>query len=68
MNTPKTKLDVIMKTLPKGVRPTISQLSEPEWLDVNLVLDEKLVRELIPDLKEAGAEDIVEYPLNKLIH
>ena len=68
MNTPKTKLDAVMKILPDGIRPTISQLSDSEWLDVNLILDDKLVRELIPDLKEAGAEDIVEYPLNKLIH
>ena len=68
MNTPKAKLDAVMKVFPKGARPTISQLSDSDWLDVNLILEEKLVRELIPDLKEAGAEDIVEYPLNKLIH
>ena len=67
MNTPKSKLDSVMKILPPNIRPTISQLSDREWVDINLVMDEKLVREMIPDLKEAGAEDIVEYPLNKLI-
>ena len=68
MNTPKSKLDAIMKILPPEMKPTISQLSDPEWADIHLIMDERLVREMIPDLKEAGAEDIVEYPLTKLIH
>ena len=68
MNTPKSTLDDLIKVLPSHAKPTISHLSDPEWVDVNLILEEKQVRELIPDLKEAGAEDIVEYPINKLIH
>ncbi len=68
MNMPKKSLDAVMKILPPGMRPTISELSDPDWVDVNVILDESLVREIAPDLKSAGAEDIAEYPLNKIIH
>lgn len=57
-----------MKTFPPGKKPTISELSDKGWVDVNVILEEKLVRDIVPDLKKAGAEDIVEYPLNKIIH
>ena len=68
MNVPKNKLDAVMKILPSGMKPTIAELSDKNWVDINVILDERKVRELVPDLKHAGAEDIVEFPLNKLIH
>jgi ATP phosphoribosyltransferase len=49
-------------------RPTISQLSVPGWCAIETIIDEKQVRELIPKLKQAGAEGIIEYPLNKVIY
>ena len=52
---------------PELRRPTISQLSEEPWVAVHTILEEKTVREIIPKLKEAGAEGIVEYPLNKIV-
>lgn len=68
MNVPKSKLDTIMKILPSGMKPTMAELSDKNWMDLTVVIDEQLVRNLVPDLKQAGAEDIVEYPLNKIIH
>jgi ATP phosphoribosyltransferase len=53
--------------LPALKRPTISALSEDGWLAVNTILDESAVRTIIPRLKDAGAQGIVEYPLNKII-
>ncbi|MBI4383556.1 MAG: ATP phosphoribosyltransferase [Nitrospinae bacterium] len=68
MNVPKSKLEAVMKILPQGMRPTLAELSDKNWLDMTVIIDEKLVRDIVPDLKQAGAEDIVEYPLNKVIH
>jgi ATP phosphoribosyltransferase len=68
LNAPKEKLDEIVKIFPSGKKPTVSELSDPEWVAINVILEEKLVRDCVPDLKKAGAEDIVEYPLNKIIH
>ena len=48
-------------------KPTISTLSDDEWLAVNTILDETTVRTILPRLKEAGAQGIVEYPLNKIV-
>ncbi len=67
MNTPKSALDAIMKILPPGIKPTVAELSDPKWVDLTVILEEKLVRDIVPDLKTAGAEDIVEFPLNKVI-
>ena len=67
MNTPKSALDAIMKILPPGIKPTVAELSDPQWVDLTVILEEKLVRDIVPDLKTAGAEDIVEFPLNKVI-
>jgi ATP phosphoribosyltransferase len=53
--------------LPALKRPTISQLSDEEWVAVNTILDESTVRDIIPRLKQAGGEGIVEYPLNKIV-
>jgi ATP phosphoribosyltransferase len=47
--------------------PTVSPLSDPEWVAVNTIVDEDVVRTLIPRLKAAGAQGIVEYPLNKIV-
>ena len=68
LNAPKEKLDEIVKIFPSGKKPTVSELSDPKWVAINVILEEKLVRDFVPDLKKAGAEDIVEYPLNKIIH
>ena len=68
LNAPKDKLDEIVKIFPSGKKPTISELNDPKWIAINVILEEKLVRVCVPDLKKVGAEDIVEYPLNKIIH
>jgi ATP phosphoribosyltransferase len=68
MNVPKDKLDAVMKVLPAGKKPTIAELSDKDWVDLSVILEEKMIRDIAPDLKLAGAEDIVEYPLNKIIH
>ena len=68
LNAPKGKLDEITKIFPSDKKPTVSELNDPKWVAINVILEEKLVRDFLPDLKKAGAEDIVEYPLNKIIH
>ena len=68
MNVPKNAIDAVMKILPPGVKPTLASLTDDKWMDLTVILEEKLVREIAPDLKKAGAEDIVEFPLNKIIH
>jgi ATP phosphoribosyltransferase len=68
MNIPKKSLDAVMKILPPEVKPTLANLTDENWVDLTVILEEKLVREIVPDLKSAGAEDIVEFPLNKVIH
>ena len=67
LNVHKDCLAAVLKVLPALKRPTISELSEPGWVALNTILDEKLVRLIIPQLKQAGAQGIVEYPLNKII-
>jgi ATP phosphoribosyltransferase len=67
MNVIKTSLSNILKLLPALQTPTIAELSNSAWVDVDTVVDESTVRELIPKLKKAGARGIVEYPLNKVI-
>jgi len=68
MNLPAEKLDEICKLLPSLHNPTISHLSDENWLALEIITDESKVRELIPVLKKAGAEGIIEYPLNKVIY
>ena len=68
MNVPKNKLDKVIKILPKGKKPTIAELTDSNWVDLTVILEEKLVREIAPDLKAIGVEDIVEYSINKIIH
>jgi ATP phosphoribosyltransferase len=67
LNVEKVNLERVLGVLPALKRPTISTLSEDGWLAVNTILDESTVRTIIPRLKEAGAQGIVEYPLNKII-
>ena len=67
LNVSRDCLDAVLAVLPALKNPTISQLSQGEWLAVNTVLDESTVRTIIPRLKKAGAEGIVEYPLNKIV-
>lgn len=67
MNVRRVDLDAVVAVLPALKNPTISQLSDPEWVAVNTILEETTVRNIIPRLKEAGAQGIVEYPLNKVI-
>ena len=67
MNVAQKDLDKVMKLLPALKRPTVSPLSEPGWSALEVVIDEKTVRKLLPPLKRAGAEGIIEYPLNKVI-
>ena len=67
LNVQKCDLDAVVGVLPALKRPTISQLSDPDWVAVNTILDEATVRNIIPRLKEAGAQGIVEYPLNKIV-
>lgn len=67
MNVEKRRLPRVLEVLPALKKPTISHLSDENWVAVNTILDESLVRVIIPQLKEAGAEDIVEYPLNKIV-
>jgi ATP phosphoribosyltransferase len=67
LNVSKGNLAAVLSVLPALKKPTISHLSDEDWLAVNTILDESTVRTIIPRLKEAGAEGIVEYPLNKIV-
>jgi ATP phosphoribosyltransferase len=67
LNVHRDNLTEVLKVLPALKRPTISHLSDEEWLAVNTILDETTVRDIIPRLKKAGGEGIVEYPLNKIV-
>ena len=67
MNVPDKSLDRVLKCLPSMNSPTISLLTVKGWYDLDVVIDEKTVRDLIPELKRAGATGIVEYQLNKVI-
>jgi ATP phosphoribosyltransferase len=67
LNVHRDNLKAVLGVLPALKRPTISHLSDEEWLAVNTILDESTVRDIIPRLKQAGGEGIVEYPLNKIV-
>jgi ATP phosphoribosyltransferase len=67
LNVTKQDLARVLDVLPALKRPTISTLSDDEWVAVNTILDESTVRTIIPRLKQAGAQGIVEYPLNKIV-
>ena len=67
LNVRKDDLKLVLNVLPALKNPTISQLSDEAWVAVNTILDETTVRDIIPRLKGAGAQGIVEYPLNKIV-
>ncbi|MGA2032198.1 MAG: ATP phosphoribosyltransferase [Thermoguttaceae bacterium] len=67
MNVPRDRLKQVLALLPALQQPTVSTLADESWADVNTILDESVVRQIIPRLKAAGARGIVEYPLNKVI-
>jgi ATP phosphoribosyltransferase len=68
MNTPRSSLQAVLDVLPALKTPTVSALSDENWLALNTILDESTVRTIIPRLKAAGATGIVEYPLNKIVN
>lgn len=67
MNAPSDHIGRVVSLLPSMKGPTVSHLADPAWVAIETVIDEKTVREIIPQLKAAGAQDIIEYPLNKVI-
>ncbi len=68
MNVPGSRLETLLERLPSLRHPTVNQLHKSDWVAIEVVIDEHVVRELIPDLLELGAEGIIEYPLNKVIY
>ncbi len=67
LNVRRENLPAVLAALPALKNPTISTLSDPDWVAINTIVDEEVVRHLIPKLKAAKAQDIVEYPLNKIV-
>ena len=67
MNVRRSDLEKVLGQLPALQKPTISSLSDPDWVDVNTIVDESFVRVVMPQLKAAGARGIVEYPISKII-
>jgi len=67
LNVRKEDLDHVLAILPALKNPTISMLSDPEWVAVNTIVEESVVRQILPKLKAANAQGIVEYPLNKIV-
>jgi ATP phosphoribosyltransferase-like protein len=68
MNLPEAKLAELLAALPALRTPTIAQLAQGGWVAVETIIDERVVREIIPQLKALGAEGIIEYPLNKVVY
>jgi ATP phosphoribosyltransferase len=68
LNIQERHLAKVLQTLPALRNPTVASLSQPGWVAVETVIDEHVAREIIPQLKAAGAEGIIEYPLNKVVY
>jgi ATP phosphoribosyltransferase len=68
MNILEKNLPNLLKNLPALRNPTVSQLSQDGWIAVETIIDEHIVREIIPQLKDSGAEGIIEIPLNKVVY
>jgi ATP phosphoribosyltransferase len=68
MNVRKKDLKAVLAILPAMKKPTVSSLTDPNWADIDTIIDEKVVKYLIPELRRAGAQGIIEYPLNKVIY
>jgi len=67
LNVRRDDLNRVLEVLPALKKPTISTLSDPEWVAVNTIIEESVVRQILPKLKAANAQGIVEYPLNKIV-
>jgi ATP phosphoribosyltransferase len=67
LNVMRKDLDNVLGLLPALQRPTISPLADNEWVALNTIIEERTVRDLIPKLRAAGGQGIVEYPLNKIV-
>jgi ATP phosphoribosyltransferase len=67
MNVPQAKLAEVLSFLPSEKSPTVSRLADEAWVAVEVILEDKQERELVPRLKRAGASGIITYPLNKVI-
>jgi ATP phosphoribosyltransferase len=67
MNVPRANLDNVLQILPALAAPTLSTLADPDWVELSTVVEEKLVRDLIPRLYQAGARGIIELPINKIV-
>jgi ATP phosphoribosyltransferase len=68
MNLRKSDVDKVLQLIPALRKPTLSQLADDQWIALETIIDEDVVRKIIPQLKRAGAEGIIEYPLNKVIY
>jgi ATP phosphoribosyltransferase len=67
LNVHRDDLPAVLGVLPALKKPTISALSDPDWVAVNTIIEEAVVRQILPKLKAAKAQGIVEYPLNKIV-
>ena len=67
LNARRTDVENILRQLPALQTPTVSELSDPDWVAINTIVDESVVRKIVPALKAAGATGIVEYSINKII-
>ena len=67
MNVPRAKLDEVAKLLPAEKSPTVSALADEDWVAIEVIVEERIERELVPNLRQAGATGIITYPLNKVI-
>ena len=67
LNVQRKDLPAVLSKLPALQTPTVSNLSDPDWVAVNTIIDESLVRGMMPELRTAGARGIVEYGINKII-
>jgi ATP phosphoribosyltransferase len=68
LNIERTKLQGVLADLPALRNPTVNQLTDEAWVAIDTIIDETVVREIIPELKKRGAEGIIEYPLNKVVY
>ena len=67
LNVERGNIDQLLRLLPALQKPTVAPLSDPDWVAITTILEERAVRELIPKLKALGGQGIVEYPLNKIV-
>jgi ATP phosphoribosyltransferase len=67
LNAHKNDVQAILALLPALQRPTVSPLSDPDWVAVNTIIEERTARDLFPKIKAANGQGIVEYPLNKIV-